>query len=136
MKKNKPNPNDIIYAVDGREFPASELKRGDKVLHIAGLWRLQNKFPHEIKVIENKEFVINEKLKNSGDFINFYSANMVGENCYGRFIIPGGNTHIVANCGIFWGYGVNADAARAFLLSNAIKEPNLKILKTISEYER
>ncbi|MDR0803606.1 MAG: hypothetical protein LBO08_00750 [Rickettsiales bacterium] len=108
--------------------------RPNEVKFSGGLWRVIDEFPHKTITISDKEFVQLNKLPNSGEYIQYYDGAQVGENCYGKFMQV--RTHVLARCGSFWGYGANADLARGMVLSNAIKEPGLQILKLIHDFYR
>jgi hypothetical protein len=129
---DKADKDVYAYCGDGSKVLLGQLGL-EEVDFIAGFWRVQNVFTEKIVNVNGKEFVLCEKLANSGDFITFYNAKMVGVNAYGKFTFSKA-THKIANSGLFWGYGESADQARAFLLSNAIKNPELNILKKIKNF--
>lgn len=82
---------------------------------IGGLWRIQNKFNQKITVVRGREFVLLEKLpRQEKTKFEFYSAELVGNNCYGRSV-HGRQDFIVAQCGEYSAYGQTIEQARAFL---------------------
>ena len=99
-------------------------KRGAKlgnVDFVAGLWRVQKKFPYEITHVRDKDMVLIKKLDyNESTNFEYWTAKLVGYNCYGPFINQGTRDNfIVSRCitdkGEFWGYGTTIESARAFL---------------------
>lgn len=102
----------------GAKRPLSECNINDVKL-CAGLWRIQNKFEHNIQLVRGKEFVLLEKLnRTEKNKFEFYRAAVVGNNCYGRFLVPG-NQGVVAKYETdkqtYWAYGPTIEQARAFL---------------------
>jgi hypothetical protein len=88
---------------------------------INGIWHIQNKFPHEITRVRDKDMVLIKKLNRIEDTkFEYWSAKLVGYNCFGPFISKD-NTYdyIVAKYetdnGALWGYGKTLEAARAYL---------------------
>jgi len=112
-----------VYAVDENSNkillgePGAQI---NEVEFIAGVWRIQNKFPYKVVNVRGQDFVLLEKLdyKEKTKF-DFYSAVTIGLNCYGYFIIPNSNDYIVARYetekGVFMAYGQTKEQARAFL---------------------
>lgn len=107
-----------VYAVDengtrimlGR--PGTEF---NNVEFIAGVWRVQNKFDCKITIVRNREFVLIKKLpRQEQTKFDFYSAELVGNNCYGRYVC-GVADYIIAKCGEYSAYGQTLEQARAFL---------------------
>ena len=90
-----------------------------KLEHVAGLWRVQNKFPYKIEIVRKKAFVIGDKLPRvERTLFEFYEAYAVGENCYGKYISAKPD-YIVAkyptNHGVYSAYGKTIEDARAYL---------------------
>ncbi len=116
-KANKVAPV-FAYKSDGTRVPLRDL-RIDMVEFVAGLWRVQNNFPHKIENVRKKDFVIGEKLPHvERTLFDFYMAYSVGENCYGKYI--GKNPdYIVAKYvtarGVYAAYGKTIEDARAYL---------------------
>ena len=110
------------FTANGRAITLGE--RGAKLENVdfvAGLWRVQKKFPHKITRVRDKDMVLIKKLdhKENTNF-EYWTAKLVGYNCYGPFIIDGNSfDYIVSRCitdkGEFWGYGTTIESARAFL---------------------
>lgn len=88
---------------------------------VAGLWRVQKKFPHKITRVRDKDMVLMNKINhNENTKFEYWTAKQVDYNCYGPFITKGRNyDYIVSRCitdkGEFWGYGTTIESARAFL---------------------
>ena len=99
-------------------------KRGAKLENVdkvAGLWRIQTKFPHKITRVRDKDVVLIKKSKQK-DSTNFkyWEAKVVGYNCHGPFIFSGEKPDLIVarydtDDGPLWGYGATIEAARAFL---------------------
>lgn len=107
----------LAYKSDGTTVPLESVKLSN-VEFVAGLWRVQEPFPHKIQEVRGAKFVLIERLPHvEKNLFEFYRASMVSENCYGPFIVPG--THIVAKYttdrGAYWSYGNTIEQARAFL---------------------
>lgn len=103
--------NKYLLGIPGAEF--------NNVEYIGGLWRIQNKFPHEITNVRGRDFVLSDRLAYTEKTkFDFYSAYSVGQNCYGYFI-GGEPDFIVAKYetehGVFMAYGQTIEQARAFL---------------------
>ena len=108
----------LAYKSDGTTVPLESVKLSN-VEFVAGLWRVQNPFPHKIQEVRGTKFVLTERLPHiEKNLFEFYRASMVSENCYGPFITPGA-THVVAKYitdhGTYWSYGTTIEQARAFL---------------------
>ena len=107
-----------VYAINEKGARVLLGRRGaefNDVEFIAGLWRIQNKFEHEITVVRNREFVLMKKLPyQERTKFEFYSAELVGNNCYGRSV-RGVPDFIVARYGQYSAYGQTIEQARAFL---------------------
>lgn len=108
----------LAYKSDGTTVPLESVKLSN-VEFVAGLWRVQNPFPHKIQEVRGTKFVLTERLPHiEKNLFEFYRASMVSENCYGPFITPGA-THVVAKYitdhGAYWSYGNTIEQARAFL---------------------
>ena len=90
------------------------------VEYIAGLWRVQKKFPYEITNVRKKDFVLIKKLPHQERTnFEFYSAAAVvwgGTGCSADIAHP---DWIVAKYktprGICWSYGRTIEEARAFM---------------------
>jgi len=93
----------------------------ENVDRVAGLWRVQQKFPYTITRVRDKDMVLIKKLNyNENTKFEYWTAKLVGYNCYGPFIIGGKApdfivSHCVAGENEFWGYGTTIESARAFL---------------------
>lgn len=108
----------LAYSSDGKTRPLSECVIND-VEFIGGLWRIQDKFEHEIQMVRGREFVLLEKLNRiEKNRFEFYRAAPVDRNCYGRFMISGFE-RIVAKYETdnqtYWAYGDTIEQVRAFL---------------------
>ena len=111
---------EVVYAYksDDTQIPLKDCRLSD-VEFVAGLWRVQDKFPYKIENVRKKDFVIGDKLPHEErtGFI-FYNAYSVGENCYGKYksSVP---DYIVAKCetvrGVFSAYGKTIEDVRAYL---------------------
>ncbi len=103
---------------DGTTVPLSSC-RPTQVEYVAGLWRVQDPFPYITQTVRDREVVLMKKLPHTERIpFEYYSACLIGENCYGRFL----NKYvgvIVAKYetddGVYWGYGATIEQARAFL---------------------
>ena len=85
---------------------------------IGGQWRVQNDFPHKITTVRDKIFVIGEHLnRHEQNMFEYYSAHLVGFNCYGPFMVDGGQIVACFRGGMseLWAYGPSIEHARAFL---------------------
>jgi len=103
--------NKILLGNSGAKF--------NDVEFIAGLWRIQNKFPYKVVNVRGQDFVLLEKLdhKEKTKF-DFYSAVSVGTNCYGYFISDTPDYYVAkyeTEMGVFMAYGQTKEQARAFL---------------------
>lgn len=103
---------------DGTKVPLKDIRFED-VEFVGGMWRVQNKFPHTIQHVRNRDFVLQERLpRQERNHFEFYKATMVGYNCYGPFLIENAS-RIVAKYdtkhGTYWSYGDTIEQARAFL---------------------
>ena len=108
----------MAYSRDGTVAPLANFAVSD-VEFIGGLWRVQNPFPHKIQDVRDKQFVLGAVLPHrEKNHFEFYSAWLVSENCYGKYILDGGK-YIVAKYttdhGTYWAYGNTIEQARAFL---------------------
>ncbi len=100
------------------EIPLRTLSPND-VDFVAGQWRVQNKFDANVIKVRDKYFVLGKRLENTEkNHFEYYSANIVGYNCYGWYVIND-STMVVAKYktrdGTYWAYGDNVARARAFL---------------------
>lgn len=90
------------------------------VEYIAGLWRVQNKFPYKITNVRDRRFVLVEKLpraeKNKFEYYRAALATWYGTGCSANVLRP---DWIVAKYetprGTFMSYGQTIEQARAFL---------------------
>ena len=108
----------VAYRDDLICVPLSQLTV-NSVEFIGGRWRIQKKFPHKIQMIRDREMVLLNQLPHQDHVLfDYYTASVVGWNCYGPFI-SGRPDYIVAKYttdnGVFWGYGRTIEQARAFL---------------------
>ena len=105
--------NQITLGEKGAEF--------ENVDFVAGLWRIQTKFPHKITCVRDKNVVLMNKLpRQESTNFEYWQAKVIGYNCHGPFIIASNASDIVVACydtdnGPLWGYGATIEAARAFL---------------------
>lgn len=97
--------------------PGAEFK---DVEYIAGLWRVQKKFPYKITDVRDRQFVLVKKLprmeKNKFEYYTAAGAVWSGTGCSADVAHP---DWIVAKCktprGTYWAYGQTIEQARAFL---------------------
>ena len=74
------------YKSDGTTVPLTSVKLS-QVEFVAGLWRVQNPFPHKIQMVRDKQFVLVEKLPHvEKNLFEFYLAQSVYDNCYGPLL--------------------------------------------------
>lgn len=108
----------VAYDCDGNTRPLADCDVNN-VKFVAGAWRIQNMFAHQIQRVRGKEFVLLEKIdRTEKNLFEFFRARAVGKNCYGRFLVGGGE-FVVAKCetakGTYWAYGASIEQVRAFL---------------------
>lgn len=90
------------------------------VEYIAGLWRVQKKFPYEITDVRDRQFVLVKKLplneKNKFEYYSAAAAVWGGTGCSADVARP---DWIVAKYetprSTYWAYGQTIEQARAFL---------------------
>ncbi|MBO4480341.1 MAG: hypothetical protein J5742_01800 [Alphaproteobacteria bacterium] len=87
---------------------------------IAGLWRVQKKFPYEITAVRDRQFVLIKKLPHiEKTKFEFYSAASVIWGGTGASADVASPDWIVAKYatprGTYWAYGRTIEQARAFL---------------------
>ena len=93
----------------------------ENVDFVAGLWRVQKKFPHEITRVRDKDVVLMNKLpRQENTYFEYWDAKQVGYNCYGQFILQSQDANLITakydtDDGCIWGYGATIESARAFL---------------------
>ena len=116
--------NKGVYAVDKN---LNKIKLGEEgadhynVDKVAGVWRIQNKFPHKITRVRDQDMVLTKKLNRvENNLFEFWGAKKVSYNCYGPFIIDDSKTdYVVARYETdqetYWGYGKTIEDARAYL---------------------
>lgn len=109
----------FVYYEDGKIRPLKTCPF-NRVKFSGGLWRWQRKFGEPITLVRGKEFVIRNRLPNNEkNHFEYYAADMVCENCYGKYIMQGASRCIVAKYntkkGTYWAYGNSIEQARAFL---------------------
>ncbi len=109
----------LAYCDDGSTVPLKRIAFNN-VKFIGGLWRIQRDFKEPITIVRDKEFVIRNRLPNQEkNHFEYYMADMVGENCYGKYVMSAGAKYIVAKYdtknGTYWSYGNSIEQARAFL---------------------
>jgi len=117
----------------GAEFNDVEL--------VAGLWRVQKKFPYEITNVRNRQFVLVEKLprseKNKFEYYLAAAATWGGTGCSADVEHP---DWIVAKYetprGTFMSYGQTIEQARAFLAISIYDEYQDLIHSTAFEREK
>lgn len=108
----------VAWDNNGREYPLGRVGP-DAVEYIGGAWRVQNNFAQLIQTVRGEEFVLGERLnRTERNHFEFYRAQMVGINCYGRFIISGPGVIVAkyeTDDETHWAYGNTIEQARAFL---------------------
>lgn len=88
---------------------------------VAGLWRVQRKFPHKIVRVRDKDMVLLDKIEHTESTnFEYWTAKLVGYNCYGPFISYSDKPDFIVakydtDYGPRWGYGKTLEEARAFL---------------------
>lgn len=93
----------------------------DDVDLVAGLWRVQKKFPYKITRVRDKDVVLMDKIQHTESTnFEYFRAKLVGYNCYGPFIFSDNKADLIVarydtDNGSLWGYGQTIEAARAFL---------------------
>ena len=119
--------NDIEQDVYAFDKDLNKIKLGDKgathevVDKVAGIWRIQSKFPYKITRVRDKDMVLTKKLDRvENTLFEFWNAKLVGYNCYGPFIFESDVAdYIVAkyetDAKTYWGYGKTLESARAYL---------------------
>ena len=118
--RDKNNKKETIYAYksDGTRVPLKDC-RLINLEFVAGLWRVQNKFPYTIENVRKKDFVIGEKLPHvEHTRFDFYKAYSVCENCYGKYISSNADYIVakyVTNRGVYSAYGKTIEDVRAYL---------------------
>ena len=116
-----------VYKVKAVDEAGNQITLGEKgaklenVDFVAGLWRIQTKFPYEITRVRDKDVVLMNKLphQESTNF-EYWAAKQVGYNCYGPFVFQGNKPDLIVakydtDDGSLWGYGSSIESARAFL---------------------
>ncbi len=106
------------YLSNGKSVSLNAVGLHD-VEFIGGLWRVQDKFPHQIQIVRDVPFVLGTRiLRNERNLFEFYHARRVCENCYGKYLAPFPQ-YVVAKYttdkGTYWAYGDTVEQARAFL---------------------
>ena len=116
-----------VYKVKAVDEAGNQITLGEKgaefenVDFVAGLWRIQTKFPHKITCVRDKDVVLMNKLpRQESTNFEYWQAKVVGYNCYGPFVLQGSTADLVVakydtDNGPLWGYGATIEAARAFL---------------------
>lgn len=108
----------MAYMSDNTFVPLNQVKLAN-VEFIAGLWRVQDPFPYKIQDVRDKQLVLHEKLPHiEKNLFEFYSAFVVTENCYGRYLSASPDTIVAkytTDHGTYWSYGKTIEQARAFL---------------------
>ena len=91
--------NKGVYALDKN---LNKIKLGEEgadhynVDKVAGVWRIQNKFPHKITRVRDQDMVLIKKLNRvENNLFEFWGAKKVNYNCYGPFIIDDQRTDYV-----------------------------------------
>ena len=108
----------VARGADGQCVPLEKLPV-DAVEFIAGLWRVQVDFPHEIITVRGRAMVLGRK-HDAAEFgaFHYYDGYLVSNNCYGPFIGDTPN-YVVGRVdtatGPIWAYGASIPAVRAFL---------------------
>lgn len=107
----------LAHSADGKTRPLSECDIRN-VKFVAGLWRVQNEFPHTVQYVRGQEFVLLNKINRmEKNRFEFYHARMVGRNCYGPFLVdlPMIVAKYKTDSQTYWAYGNTIEQARAFL---------------------
>ena len=110
--------NELAIKSDGTRVPLKDLDLVD-VEFVAGLWRVQDYFPHKVQQVRDKNVVLADKLSHTERIpFEYWRAYTVSENCYGKYLSAQPDL-IVAKYqtdeGVYWGYGSTIEQARAFL---------------------
>lgn len=86
---------------------------------IAGLWRVQNDFPHEIINVRGREMVLGKKHdKVEFGAFHYWDGHLVSYNCYGPIIAKSPNCiigRVDTASGSVWAYGQGIPEVRSFL---------------------
>lgn len=112
--------DEFAYFSNGKKVPLYNFcLQSERVEFIGGLWRVQDKFPHDVQKVRDIEVVLAEKIPHTERIpFEYYRAYTVAENCYGKYLSAQPDLIIAkyqTNDGIYWGYGNTIEQARAFL---------------------
>ncbi len=106
------------YRSDGTAINLRDVNIAD-VEFVAGLWRVQNYFPHKVQCVRDRNVVLADKLSHTERIpFEYWHAYTVSENCYGRYLSAKPDLIVAkyeTDDGIYWGYGNTIEQARAFL---------------------
>ncbi len=111
-----------VHALDnhGNKYPVKNYTV-NQLAFVAGNWRVQSSLLEPIIHVRDKDMMVLKKLDRvENTYFEFYSAKIVGYNCYGPIVSAGDNPdYIVAkyetDSGVFLGYGKTIEEARAYL---------------------
>ena len=110
--------NELAIKSDGTRVPLKDLDLVD-VEFVAGLWRVQDKFPYDVQKVRDIEVVLAEKLSHTERIpFEYWRAYRIGENCYGKYLSAQPDLIVAkyqTDDGVYWGYGSTIEQARAFL---------------------
>ncbi len=109
---------ELAHLSNGKTVPLNAVKLHD-VEFIGGLWRVQDKFPHQIQIVRDVPFVLGERIsRTERNHFEFFWACRVSENCYGKYLTSQ-PSYVVAKYTTdkqtYWAYGQTVEQARAFL---------------------
>ena len=109
---------ELAHLSNGKTVSLNAVKLHD-IEFIGGLWRVQDKFPYKIQIVRDVPFVLGSRIaRNERNLFEFFHANRVCENCYGKYLAPSPQ-YVVAKYTTdkqtYWAYGQTVEQARAFL---------------------
>lgn len=110
--------NEMAIKSDGARVALNGVPVED-VEFVAGLWRVQDYFPHTVQRVRDRELVLADKLSHAERIpFEYWRAYTVSENCYGRYLSAKPDLIVAkyqTDDGVYWGYGNTIEQARAFL---------------------
>lgn len=111
--------NEMAVNSKNEMHPVKNFKMED-LAFVAGLWRIQEKCPHKITRVRDKDMILFDKLDHvENTLFEFWNAKEVVYNCYGICFGDKEPDFIVAKYdtdnGTYLGYGRTLESARAFL---------------------
>lgn len=109
--------NIVAYKSDDSVIPLRATRLED-VEFIGGLWRVQDKIIHNVRIIRDQSMIIGTRIEhNEKTFFEYYRAARLAYNCYGP-IKPCFDmvaAKYSTDKGTYWSYGKTIADARAFL---------------------